>query len=146
MKINKYLKELGFEWYDLPGTYQEGNENIKEISETAAGDCRNWESEEGFCGYEFFNLDFTLSLFIYSKLCFFREFCADYGTPSCICYHAVTEEEHENAHKFWLNILDEMIEGFKLSIAPGAANNGINNYKVNHARRLLAEYWDCLWY
>ena len=147
MKNNKYLKELGLEWYDLPGTYQDGNENIKEICETAAGDCRNQEDEEGFCGYEFFNLDYTLSLYIYSKLCYFREYIAILCTPGCFISRLGdrTEEEQQKDSQLWLKVLDEMIEGFKLAIS-GEIDNSENRYKIIHARRLLAEYWDCLWY
>ena len=33
MKNNKYLKELGFEWYDLPGNYQKKLEYNKKYRE-----------------------------------------------------------------------------------------------------------------
>lgn len=147
MKHNKYLKEIGIEWYDLPGTYQDGNENKEEINDTAAGDCRNQEDNEGFCGYEFFNLDYTLNLFIYSKLCYFREYIADLATPGCLISHSTdrNNDDQQKDNKLWKKILDEMIDGFKVALIGDLSDSEVR-YKITHARRLLAEYWDCLWY
>lgn len=147
MKINKYLKEIGIEWYDLPGVYKEELHNDNELCDCPAADCRNEEDEEGFCEYEFFNLDHTLDLFIYPRLCYFREYIAPLAIPSCfISSNRENEEEGRDLdHELWLKVLDEMIEGFKLALV-GDEFNAEVRYKVQHAKRLLAEYWHCLWY
>ena len=141
MKINKYLKELGLKWSDLPGNYSE-KLNKRGIDAPAA-DIRNKEDKEGFCDYEFFSLDYSLNLIIYSKLCYFREHYAVYGVPSCCCSSELNNREKD--HQLWFKILDEIIEGFKLAIIGDRGDSEVR-YKITHARRLLAEYWDCLWY
>lgn len=147
MKNNKYLKELGFEWYDLPGNYQKKLEYNKWLGDRPAADCRNKEDKEGFCEYEFFSLDNTLNLFIYSKLCYFREYIADIATPGCFITNLgqQTEESREKDSQLWKKVLDEMIEGFKLALVGDVSDSEVR-YKITHARRLLAEYWDCLWF
>lgn len=149
MKLNKYLKELDLEQEDLPNYY---NPKL-DISEDCrpGADPRNEEDEEGFSGYEFFNLDRTLNLFVYSKLCYYREHIADLVTPgelTSLGYKVDDlEEQREAPHKLWLQILDEIIEGFKISIVGYQDGmEGIEAFKVKKARHLLAEYWDCLWY
>ena len=85
MKLNRYLSEIGIKYEDLPGNYIAwfDNPNTK-IS--ALYDPRNQEDEEGFCEYEFFNLDHTFDLIIYSKMSYFREHIAKYSTPSYFLY------------------------------------------------------------
>ena len=153
MKINKYLKELGLDWYDMPGVYDEKLNDIDSLCDKAAADPRNKEDEEGFCGYEFFSLDHTLSLFIYSKLCYFREHIADICTPGCLCTytHASSPEEREyrsNAsHNKWLSIVDKMILAFKLKITGVREGfEGVDNAAIREGMYLFAEYYDCLWY
>lgn len=147
MKNNKYLKELGLEWYDLPGNYKEKLETNEQLCDRPGADCRNQEDKEGFCEREFFNLDYTLSLYIYSKLCYFREYIADIAIPGCLISHSLerNEENQQKDSELWKKILDEIIEGFKLSIIGDVSDSEVR-YKITHARRLLAEYWDCLWY
>ena len=152
MKINKYLKELGLTEYDLPGNYYP---DLKLEEDAAAADIRNKEDEEGFCSYEFFSLDYTLSLHIYSKLCYFREHIADLTTPGCLCTYRdnvfETEEEknkaHQEAHQLWLSIVDKMIEAFKLKIT-GVRDGyeGIDNEKIREGMQCFIDYYDCLWY
>lgn len=154
MKINKYLKELGLEWYDMPGIYDEKLNDIDNLCDTPAADCRNEEDEEGFCTYEFFSLDYTLSLFIYSKLCYFREHIADICTPGCLCTYSessFTPEEREYhskvAHNKWLSIVDKMILAFKLKITGVREGfEGIDRAAIQEGMHLFAEYYDCLWY
>lgn len=154
MKINKYLKELGLDWYDMPGIYDEKLNDIDSLCDKAAADPRNEEDEEGFCGYEFFSLDYTLSLFIYSKLCYFREYIADIGTPGCLCtysHSSFTPEEREYhskvAHNKWLSIVDKMILAFKLKITGVREGfEGVDNAAIREGMYLFAEYYDCLWY
>ena len=151
MKINKYLKELGLEWYDLPGNYDEKLEEEK--PDVPAADCRNKEDEEGFCTFEFFSLDYTLSLFIYSKLCFFREHIADLATPGCLTsyYNCSSEEERKKrsaaAHQKWLEILDKMIEAFRIQIqGEREGYEGIDREKQREGMQLFIEYYNYLWY
>ena len=152
MKINKYLKELGLTEYDLPGNYYP---DLELEEGAAATDIRNKEDEEGFCSYEFFSLDYTLSLYIYSKLCYFREHIAAFATPGCFCTYRdnifETEEEknkaHQEAHQLWLSIVDKMIEAFKLKIT-GVRDGyeGIDNEKIREGMQCFIDYYDCLWY
>lgn len=149
MKINKYLEELGLTQMDMPGYY-----NPEEINEKTEGlpgaDCRNQEDEQGFCSYEFFNLDYTLDLFVYSKLCYYREHIAELATPGRLCANfssEKSEEQEKMPQKLWLEILDQIIEGFKIAIVGlTEGQEGIDQFKIDRARHLLAEYWDCLWY
>lgn len=146
MKINKYLKKLGLKQEDMPGYYDPKLKN-----DSPGADPRNKEDEEGFCSYEFFNLDHTLDLIIYSKLCYFREHIADLATPGHLLSYGysnnLTEDQKEAPHKLWLQIVDEMIKGFKVSIVGiREGYEGIDAYKIRRARQLLIEYWDCLWY
>ena len=147
MKNNKYLRELGLEWYDLPGNYKKKLENNRWLGDRAAADCRNKEDKEGFCEREFFNLDYTINLYIYSKLCYFREYIADICTPGRFTSYLgkETKASQQKDNKLWLDTLDQIIEGFKLAIV-GELSNSEHRYKINRARFLLAEYWDCLWY
>ena len=154
MKINKYLKELGLDWYDMPGIYDEKLNDIDSLCDKAAADPRNEEDEEGFCSYEFFSLDHTLSLFIYSKLCYFREHIADIYTPGCLCTYIhsfFTLEEREfhsyASHNEWLSIVDKMILAFKLKIT--GVREGFedaDNAAIREGMYLFTEYYDCLWY
>ena len=89
VKYNKYLKELGLKEDDYPF-------NIVE------GDSRYVEDEDGFKGNEFFSLDYSLSLYIYSQLCYFKENCL-------FCYPSELTLEQ------WKDILNKMIEAFKLN-------------------------------
>ena len=154
MKINKYLKELGFEWYDMPGVFSPKLEKDENLDHVAAADCRNKEDKEGFCDYEFFSLDNTLSLFIYSKLCYFREYIAPLCTPGCLTPNKYNwENDHEReqankaAHDKWLSILDKMILAFKIDlIGPREGYEGIDREAKREGMQLFIEYYSCLWY
>lgn len=154
MKINKYLKELGLDWYDMPGIYDEKLNDVDSLCDKAAADPRNEEDEEGFCSYEFFSLDYTLSLFIYSRLCYYREYIADICTPGCLCtypnsYYTLEEREYYSkvAHNKWLSIVDKMILAFKLKITGIREGfEGVDRAAVQEGMHLFAEYYDCLWY
>lgn len=159
MKTNKYLRELGYEWYDMPGSYIDENtaKKLGDDNKTdgcAASDCRNEEDEEGFCGYEFFDLSDTLSLYIYSKMCFFREHIADICTPGSLSsFHTskLTKEENkkarEESHKKWLEIVDKICEAFKLKITGVREGyEGIDYETIREGMQLFIEYYDDLWY
>ena len=92
IKYNKYLKEIGVKEDSYPFK-DNWNKNDKAYK----------EDKEGFRPAEFYSLDYSLSLYIYSHLCYFRDHCL-YGFPD-----GMTFEE-------WKDIIDKMIEAFKLII------------------------------
>ena len=111
-----------------------------------AADPRNQEDEEGFCTYEFFSLDYTLSLYIYSKLCYFRDHCAGLGTPGCLCALGSNVKDDE-AHAYWLAIVDKMIEAFRLQIAGvREGHEGVDQQKIREGMQLFVDFFNCLWY
>ena len=144
MKMNNYLKELGLKWYDLPGNYNEKlSKNIK-LSDVAAADLRNKEDKDGFCDYEFFSLDYSMALYIYPRLCYFRDHIAPMATPGC--FSSLGEVKENEGQDLWIEILNKMCEAFKLIILGEAGDNGINLFKVNEGLHLFAEYYLNLWY
>lgn len=150
MKFNRYLEKLGLTEDDMPGYY---NPRCKDDSK-AASDPRNEEDAEGFCSYEFFSLDYTLSLYIYSKLCYFREHIAEIATPGCLTpihdWNLSKEERIERsnaAHNKWLSIVDKMIEAFRIQIQGYREGyEGIDREKVREGMQLFIEYYGSLWY
>lgn len=141
MKLNKYLKELGLTQEDLPGYY---DPNLK--GNKAGADLRNKENEEGFCGYEFFSLDYSLALYIYPRLCEFRNEYATFGTPAYFCYD-VNENEVENGNELWLEALDKMILAFKYIILDPADIEWREKDKIiDEGLKLFAEHYRALWY
>lgn len=92
LKLNKYLKELGIDENDWLF-----NKETQEV------DSRYKPDEEGFIDAEHFSLDYSLSLYIYSQLCYFRDHCM-YGYPNELTFEK------------WKEIVDKMIEAFKLQI------------------------------
>ena len=124
IQLNKYLREIGIdENYWL---FDKGMQMI---------DSRYTPDEDGFVNAETFNLDMSLSMYIYSQLCYFRDNCLN-GYPS-----SMTFEE-------WKSIIDKMIEAFKLQITEK------NNYeisknkqkKINYGMRLFIKYYNNLWW
>lgn len=141
MKINKYLKELGLEQKDLPGYY---DPNLKDNS--AGADIRNKEDDEGFCKYEFFSLDYSMALYIYPRLCKFRDEYAKFGTPGCFCYN-YKGEHLKNGDKIWLKTLDKMILAFKYIITdPNDIDYKRKDKIIKRGLFLFAQYYHCLWY
>ena len=141
MKLNKYLKDLGLRWCDLPGNY---DETINEYC--AAIDPRNQEEEDGLCEYEFFSLDYSMALYIYPRLCRFREEYASYGTPSCFCYDR--KGRHiKNGNRKWLRTLDKMILAFKYIIKkPDDVDYKKADKVITRGLALFAKYYCNLWY
>lgn len=146
MKLNRYLKELGLTWYDLPGNYvsktsfkirlkrrwyrikrgfflifsklEDYAPEYDELFESSGFDKRNKEDKEGFCDYEFYSLDYSMALYIYPRLCIFKEKYAKYGTPCEFCY----DEEgnyingDDTGNRLWNETLDKMILAFRYII------------------------------
>ena len=132
---NHYLKELGIKETDFPFE----KEDVVEPNRYDA-------DEEGFRPAEFWSLDYTLALYIYSHLCYFRDYCL-VGGPMGMDF------------KEWKHIIDEMIEGFKLYIIE---DNTHTDYtlteeqrhkvskrrcrKINKGFRNFIKYFGHLWY
>ena len=70
IKYNRYLKTLGIRKDDFP------------FELYSPKDVRYKDNDEGFSVAEFFNLNNTLDLIIYSYLCEFYEKYSDYGYPA----------------------------------------------------------------
>ena len=134
MKFNHYYKELGLCEKDFPF---EKSEDICD---------RNVENEEGFSEIEFFSLDYSLALYIYSRLRYFQD--------NCLIACPMNMELDE-----WKSIIQKMINGFKLYIMD---NNQIvdlskstkewqklskNKQKqIAYGMRLFIKYFGSLWY
>lgn len=179
MKLNRYLEDLGLDWYHLPGNYvsktsfrerlkrriykikrgfcfmfsalEDRAPDYHDTWEAQAFDIRNKEDNEGFCDYEFFSLDYSMALYIYPRLCRFREKYAHYGVPGCLCYdeegnHIDTDEASKN----WLAILDKMILAFKYIINEPDWKDieecRAINAKIEEGLKLFGEYYCSLWY
>lgn len=122
LKLNKYLRELGI------------NENFYLFNEKEKqSDCRYKEDEDGFVPAECWNLDTTFAMYIYSHLCYFRDNC-NYGHPGNL-----SEEQ-------WNNILNKMINGFKLLITNETDISKTRRKKIDYGLRLFAKYFSALWY
>ena len=132
MKFNHYYAELGLKETDFPF---EKNEDILD---------RNLEDEEGFSGTEFFSLDYSLALYIYGRLCYFRDYCLC-GYPA-----GLTMEQ-------WKDIINKMIKAFKLYIQQEdidytksmkerhkASKN--RQKQINYGMKLFIKYFGSLWY
>ena len=124
---NHYLEEIGVKKEDWPFASEDQE------------DPRYKPDEEGFIDAEFFSLDTSLSMYIYSQLCYFRDNCL-YGHPGFMTF-----EE-------WSKILDEMIEAFRLLIKNDENDSYIGNYskrqqkKINKGLRNFIKYYNHLWY
>lgn len=111
IKANKYLKELGIDFfgYDAKG------------------------EEEIFDPQEFYNLDVTLDMILYSRLACFREKYAEAGIPG-----------RYSSREEWYNDLDTVLKGLKLSLTEDFPTQDELDFIYN-ARILLADIWSCLW-
>lgn len=122
MKFNHYYAELGLKPTDFPF---EGEEDILN---------RNEEDEEGFSGTEFFSLDYSLALYIYGRLCYFRDHCL-VGNPVSMSFEQ------------WSDIIDKMIKGFELYVKRDESTLSKNQIKqMNYGMRLFIKYFHDLWY
>lgn len=133
LKLNRYLRELGID------------ENYWLFDKDNQYDPRYVPDEEGFVDAEHFGLDTSLSLYIYSQLCYFRDYCMDYSTPIGL--------ENEQ----WQGIVNSMIEAFKLMIVEDKEScthtrkeqyyrSKNRNKKINHGLRMFIKYYHSLWY
>ena len=122
LKLNKYLREIGIDENSYPFNEKERQ-----------SDCRYKEDKDGFVPAEFWNLDTTFAMYIYSHLCYFRD-NYNYGHPGNL-----SEEQ-------WNNILNKMINGFKLLITNETDVSKTRRKKIDYGLRLFAKYFSALWY
>lgn len=126
LQLNKYLKELGID------------ENYWLFRDKQLNDNRYKPDEDGFIPAEFWNLDSTLAMYIYSHLCYFRDNC-NIGHPG-----NMSEEK-------WNKILDDMIIAFKLLIEKDETDyhsieSKNRQKKIRYGLRLFIKYLYDLWY
>lgn len=127
LKPNKYLKEIGID------------EDFWLFKDAKSGDSRYQPDEDGFVNAEFWNLDSTFAMYIYSHLCYFKEHC-NVGHPGNMTW------------KQWNKCLDDMITAFRLLVE----EDKITDYKsiqsknrekkINYGLRLFAKHMRSLWY
>ena len=133
LKPNKYLRELGID------------ENYWLFNKDNQDDNRYIPDEDGFVDAEHFGLDTTLSLYIYSQLCYFRDYPMTCGTPCGM------------THEQWEGIVNSMIEAFKLMIVEDNESWTLTDKerryrsknrrkKINHGLRMFIKYYHNLWY
>ena len=126
LQLNKYLKELGID------------ENYWLFRDKQLNDNRYKPDEDGFIPAEFWNLDSTLAMYIYSHLCYFRDNC-NVGHPG-----NMSEEK-------WNKILDDMITAFKLLIEKDETDyhsieSKNRQKKIGYGLKLFIKYLYDLWY
>ena len=126
LKPNKYLREIGID------------ENFWLFKDAKSGDDRYKPDEDGFVNAEFWNLDSTFAMYIYSHLCYFKEHC-NVGHPGNMTW------------KQWNKCLDDMITAFKLLIEKENYNltkiqSKNKEKKIKYGLRLFAKYFNTLWY
>ena len=125
LQLNKYLRELGIdENYWLFKNAKNNDDN------------RYLPDEDGFVNAETFNLDATLSMVIYSYLCYFRDNCL-VGHPGSMTFEK------------WKEIIDKMIEAFKLQIDLDSnidLPSKNRQKKINYGMRLFIKYYNHLWW
>lgn len=134
LKLNKYLKELGID------------EHYWLFDKSNQFDSRYVPDEDGFVEAEHFSLDTTLSLYIYSQLCYFRDY-----PMTCVTPYGMTHEK-------WEKIVNSMIEAFRLMIVEDKECNGSMSKKeqyyhsknrmkkINYGLRMFIKYYHNLWY
>ena len=127
LKPNKYLREIGID------------ENFWLFKDAKSGDDRYKPDEDGFVNAEFWNLDSTFAMYIYSHLCYFKEHC-NVGHPGNMTW------------KQWNKCLDDMITAFKLLVEEDkitdykSVQSKNREKKINYGLRLFAKHMRSLWY
>ena len=144
LEPNKYLKKLGItnksEW--LFAEREKGKEKRFQVG------------KDGFCKAEFYNLDYTFTLAIYSHLCYFRDHAAPYSYP-----HWLKNEDE------WIAMLQDIIDGFERFILYFYSEKGDEYKKAKEIKdedrrkledeindgliaaiKKLADIWRDLWY
>ena len=127
LKPNKYLREIGID------------ENFWLFKDAKSGDDRYKPDEDGFVNAEFWNLDSTFAMYIYSHLCYFKEHC-NVGHPGNMTW------------KQWNKCLDDMITAFRLLVEEDkitdykSVQSKNREKKINYGLRLFAKHMRSLGY
>lgn len=124
LQLNKYLREVGID------------ENYWLFK--SQNDARYEPDEEGFIAAEYWNLDATLAMIIYSSLRYFKDHC-NYVHPG-----GMTQEQ-------WDRYLNDMIVAFELLVKKENYNltkiqSKNKEKKIKYGLRLFAKYFNSLWY
>ena len=124
LQLNKYLREIGID----ENYWLFKNQN----------DARYEPDEEGFIAAEYWNLDATLAMIIYSSLRYFKDHC-NYGCPG-----DMTKEQ-------WDKCLNNMIIAFELLVKEENYNltkmqSKNKEKKIKYGLRLFAKHFNNLWY
>lgn len=169
MEMNKWLKELNIHWEDLPGNYISKASILKRIKlrlykikrgfcfmftslennklvydnyfEAPAFDKCNKIDKSGFCPYEFYSLDYSMALYIYPRLCEFKEKYAIKSTPSCFCFDKQGKQyPDDRGNKLWLKEIDKMILAFKFIIKEPDCPKGTSfTDHMNYVDKIIKE-------
>lgn len=127
LKLNKYLKEIGI------------NEDFWLFKDAKSDDERYKPDKDGFVPAEFWNLDGTFAMYIYSHLCYFREHCN-------------VRHPGNMTEKQWNKCLDDMITAFRLLVEEDkvtdykSIQSKNREKKINYGLRLFAKHMRALWY
>lgn len=152
LTLNKYIRELGWDEHTWPFNEILHNELLKVEDKKYDKRYIDGEYEEGFIDAEFFSLDVTLRLEIYSRLCYFRDHCVN-GCPGYF-----ESKYGDNAFDKWKEIIDAMILSFKLQleddheIMKGKTKREQHiisknrQKKIEYGKRLFIKYLDNLWW
>ena len=92
-----------------------------------------------------------LALYIYPRLCKFRDEYAHYGTPGCLCHDENGKQlPGDEGHIKWMEILDKMILAFRYIIVEPSWKDTDElreiQAKIDEGMHLFADYYQCLWY
>lgn len=121
MVYNHYLEELGIKFEDWP--YEKEGEY---------GAYR--EDHEGFIPAQFYDLDTTIGMFMFSHLRYFQEHCMD-------CH------PQELSEKEWAQVIEDMIQGFKeMTRVETLSRNPRRERIIQKGLKLFAKYYKHLWY
>lgn len=143
LTLNKYLRELGINEQSWPFNETKENQDKKNIGKHY--DNRYIPDENGFINAETFSLDYTLALIIYSYLCYFRDNCMSISVPAYLTMKNGRDMGIEYGSKKWRDIIDHMIEGFKMYItfedkAPQITDYNLTETDFERWKRDLKKY------
>lgn len=113
MKFNHYYEELGLTEYNFPFEKD--------------------EDKEGFSETEFFNLDYSLALYIYGRLRYFQDHCL-VGSPSYMTFEQ------------WSDIINKIIKGFYLYLTEDYKLSKNKEKQMKYGMKLFIKYFPGLWY
>lgn len=119
IKYNRYLEEIGVERDSFP--FKIEDDRYIEDPETHISSAETW------------SMDYVLNMVIYSYLRAFKDKGAKYGHPASL------------THEKWIEILDEMIEGYKIAIIDDMPSHR-KLKKMKKAKALFKKWFNHLWW